>query len=151
MKQWVVVVGGTNMDVVARTSEPLVAATSNPGRTRISPGGVGRNSAACLGLLGAPVRLVSAVGTDAFGDEVLRVTARTRTPAVTARLSGFVQPVGYALAALGPFLVGLLHDATDGWDLVLVVLALTSVPFTWAGLRAARPVWVDDEIVAGGV
>jgi len=71
----VVVVGGTNMDVVARTSAPLVPATSNPGRTRISPGGVGRNIAACLGLLGAPVRLVSAVGDDAFGDEALRVTA----------------------------------------------------------------------------
>ncbi|WP_216652017.1 carbohydrate kinase family protein [Nocardioides sp. zg-1308] len=75
MKQWVVVVGGTNMDVVARTSAPLVRATSNPGRTRISPGGVGRNIAACLGLLGAPVRLVSAVGDDAFGEEALRVTA----------------------------------------------------------------------------
>ena len=75
MKQWVVVVGGTNMDVVARTSAPLVPATSNPGHTRISPGGVGRNIAACLGLLGAPVRLVSAVGDDAFGDEALRVTA----------------------------------------------------------------------------
>ena len=75
MKQWVVVVGGTNMDVVARTSSPLVPATSNPGHTRISPGGVGRNVAACLGLLGAPVRLVSAVGDDAFGDEALRVTA----------------------------------------------------------------------------
>ncbi|MCF6376707.1 carbohydrate kinase family protein [Nocardioides KLBMP 9356] len=75
MNQWVVVVGGTNMDVVARTSAPLVAATSNPGHTRISPGGVGRNIAACLGLLGAPVRLVSAVGEDTFGDEALRVTA----------------------------------------------------------------------------
>ena len=75
MNEWVVVVGGTNMDVVARTSAPLVAATSNPGSTRISPGGVGRNIASCLGLLGAPVRLVSAVGRDAFGDEALRVTA----------------------------------------------------------------------------
>ena len=75
MNQWVVVVGGTNMDVVARTAAPLVPATSNPGTTRLSPGGVGRNVAACLGLLGAPVRLVSAVGQDAFGDEVLRVTA----------------------------------------------------------------------------
>ena len=75
MQQWVVVVGGTNMDVVARTSAPLVPATSNPGHTRIAPGGVGRNIAACLGLLGAPVRLVSAVGDDAFGDEALRATA----------------------------------------------------------------------------
>ena len=69
------VVGGTNMDVVARTSAPLVTATSNPGHTRISPGGVGRNIAACLGLLGAPVQLVSAVGEDAFGDVALQVTA----------------------------------------------------------------------------
>jgi CP family cyanate transporter-like MFS transporter len=56
--------------------------------------------------------------------------------------------VGYALAAIGPFLVGLLHEATGDWDLVLVLLALTAVPFTWAGLRAARPVWVDDELTA---
>src|SRR5688572_26807634 len=63
------------MDVVARTSAPLVSGTSNPGHTRISPGGVGRNIAACLGLLGTPVRLVSAVGDDAFGEKALRLTA----------------------------------------------------------------------------
>ena len=85
MKQWVVVVGGTNMDVVARTAAPLVPATSNPGHTRMSPGGVGRNIAACLGLLGAPVRLVSAVGDDAFGDEALRVTAACGTDVSAVR------------------------------------------------------------------
>jgi CP family cyanate transporter-like MFS transporter len=84
----------------------------------------------------------------AFPTSIALLTARTRTSGVTARLSGFVQPVGYALAAIGPFLVGLLHDATGDWDLVLVLLALTAVPFTWAGLRAARPVWVDDELSA---
>jgi CP family cyanate transporter-like MFS transporter len=84
----------------------------------------------------------------AFPMTIALLTARTRTSAVTARLSGFVQPVGYALAAIGPFLVGLLHDATGGWDLVLVLLALTAVPFTWAGLRCARPVLVDDELGA---
>lgn len=85
MRQWVVVVGGTNMDVVARSSAAFVPATSNPGHTRISPGGVGRNVAACLGLLGAPVRLVSAVGDDAFGDEALRVTAACGTDVGTVR------------------------------------------------------------------
>jgi len=84
----------------------------------------------------------------AFPTSIALLTARTRTSAVTARLSGFVQPVGYALAAIGPLLVGLLHDATGDWDLVLVLLALTAVPFTWAGLRAARRVWVDDELAA---
>ena len=82
----------------------------------------------------------------AFPTAIALITARTRHPSVTAQLSGFVQPVGYALAAIGPFAVGLIHDATDGWTLVLVLLALTSVPLTLAGLRVASPTYVDDEI-----
>ena len=65
---------------------------------------------------------------------------------MTAQLSGFVQPIGYALAAIGPFVVGLIHEATGGWSLVIVLLMLTSVPLTLAGLRVARPTYVDDEI-----
>lgn len=82
----------------------------------------------------------------AFPTAIALITARTRHPSVTAQLSGFVQPVGYALAAIGPFLVGLVHEATGGWTLVLVLLALTSVPLTVAGVRVARPTYVDDEI-----
>lgn len=82
----------------------------------------------------------------AFPTAIALIAARTRHPAVTAQLSGFVQPVGYALAALGPFLVGLLHQATGSWQLVLVLLAVTAIPFTWAGLLVARPSFVDDEI-----
>ena len=82
----------------------------------------------------------------AFPTAISLITARTRHPSVTAQLSGFVQPIGYALAAIGPFAVGLVHEATDGWTLVLVLLALTSVPLTLAGLRVARPAYVDDEI-----
>jgi CP family cyanate transporter-like MFS transporter len=82
----------------------------------------------------------------AFPTAIALITARTRHPSVTAQLSGFVQPIGYALAAVGPFVVGLVHDATDGWSLVIVLLALTSVPLTLAGLRVARPAYVDDEI-----
>lgn len=108
MTQWVVVVGGTNMDVVARTAAPLVPGTSNPGHTRISPGGVGRNIAACLGLLGAPVRLVSAVGDDAFGDEVLRVTAACgadvgavrRAPGATGTYTAVLDDRGELVAAV---------------------------------------------------
>lgn len=82
----------------------------------------------------------------AFPTAISLITARTRHPSVTAQLSGFVQPVGYALAAIGPFVVGLIHEATGDWSLVIVLLALTSVPLTLAGLRVARPVYVDDEI-----
>ena len=82
----------------------------------------------------------------AFPFAIAMITARTRHASVTAQLSGFMQPVGYALAAVGPFLVGLLHDATGGWTLVLALLALTGVPLAMAGLRVARPTYVDDEI-----
>lgn len=82
----------------------------------------------------------------AFPMAIALITARTRHPSVTAQLSGFVQPIGYALAAVGPFAVGLIHDATGGWTLVLVLLALTSLPLTLAGLRVASPTFVDDEI-----
>jgi MFS transporter, CP family, cyanate transporter len=82
----------------------------------------------------------------AFPTAIALIAARTRHPSVTAQLSGFVQPVGYALAAIGPFLVGLLHDTTGGWTLVLALLALTSIPLTVAGVRVARPTYVDDEI-----
>jgi len=104
------------------------------------------------GLLLAPATLpwlwavLLGVAGFAFPTCIALITARTRHPGVTARLSGFVQPVGYLLAGLGPVGVGLLHDATGDWDLVLWLLAATAVPFTWAGLRVARPVFVDDEL-----
>ena len=82
----------------------------------------------------------------AFPTAISLITARTRHPSVTAQVSGFVQPVGYALAAIGPFVVGLIHEATGGWSLVIVLLMLTSVPLTLAGLRVAGPSYVDDEI-----
>lgn len=132
MKQWVVVVGGTNMDVVARTSAPLVAATSNPGHTRLSPGGVGRNIAACLGLLGAPVRLVSAVGNDAFGEEALRVTAACgvdigavrRVPGSTGTYTALLDDRGELVAAVSDMAAidGLELDTLHVSDAALVVV-----------------------------
>lgn len=85
----------------------------------------------------------------AFPTTIAMLTARTRDHAITARLSGFVQPVGYLLAAVGPVLVGVLHAATDSWTIPILLLMATVVPFTWAGLRVSRPVYVDDELAAG--
>ena len=54
---YVVVVGGANMDLKARSAATLVTGTSNPGSTRMSPGGVGRNVAENLARLGTAVHL----------------------------------------------------------------------------------------------
>lgn len=42
---YVVVAGGTNVDIGGRSYAPLVAGDSNPGRVTVSLGGVGRNIA----------------------------------------------------------------------------------------------------------
>lgn len=85
----------------------------------------------------------------AFPTAISLITARTRDPHVTAQLSGFVQPIGYLVAGAGPFVVGVLHEATGGWTAVLLLLMATGVGITLSGLRVARPVFVDDEVAEG--
>ncbi len=61
---YVVVVGGVNMDIGGRSLWPLVHRDSNPGPVRMSLGGVGRNIAHNMSLLGLDVRLLTAFGDD---------------------------------------------------------------------------------------
>ena len=67
----VAVVGGVNMDIGGQSFQPLILSDSNPGRVRISPGGVGRNIAHNLVLLGLPVRLIAAFGDDLYAQNIL--------------------------------------------------------------------------------
>ena len=67
---YVVVVGGVNVDIGGRSLAPLVAADSNPGRVRVSLGGVGRNIAHNMSLMGVPVKMLTAYGDDIHGDQV---------------------------------------------------------------------------------
>jgi CP family cyanate transporter-like MFS transporter len=52
---------------------------------------------------------------------------RTQHHQQAAELSGMAQFVGYAGAALGPLLFGVVHDATGGWMLPLLMLTGCSV------------------------
>lgn len=56
------VIGGVNMDIIGEPLDTIVAADSNPGRVRMSFGGVGRNIAENLVRLGETVQLVTALG-----------------------------------------------------------------------------------------
>ena len=67
---YAVVVGGVNVDIGGRSLAPLVAADSNPGRVTVSLGGVGRNIAHNMRLLGLDVKLLSAYGDDLNGQRV---------------------------------------------------------------------------------
>ena len=59
---YVTVVGGVNVDIGGRPEAALVARDSNPGAVSSSLGGVGRNIAHNMALLGLDVRLVAAFG-----------------------------------------------------------------------------------------
>ena len=61
---YVSVVGGVNVDIGGRPFRELVANDSNPGTVQMSLGGVGRNIAHNMSLLGLDVRLVTAFGDD---------------------------------------------------------------------------------------
>lgn len=73
-KRHILAVGAANMDITCATAHKLVARDSNPGRIRCAPGGVARNVAENLARLGNDVRLLSAVGDDRHGRDLLRNT-----------------------------------------------------------------------------
>ena len=67
---YVAVVGGVNMDIGAVSAGALVARDSNPGHVTTSLGGVGRNIAHNLCLLGQHTAMVTVMGDDDFGRRV---------------------------------------------------------------------------------
>src|SRR3954454_20972599 len=66
------------------------------------------------------------------------IVLRSPSPLVAARLGGVAQCLGYLLAALGPLLLGALHDLTDGWTWPIALLLVALAPMTWFGWGAAR-------------
>lgn len=67
---YAVVVGGVNLDIGGKSYAPLVASDSNPGMVKISLGGVGRNIAHNMSLLGTDVRMLTAFGDDLHGQRI---------------------------------------------------------------------------------
>lgn len=67
---YAVVAGGVNVDIGGRAFAPLVAKDSNPGKVRTSLGGVGRNIAHNMSLLGVEVRFLTAFGDDLHAQRI---------------------------------------------------------------------------------
>lgn len=65
-----VVVGGINIDICGKSDAPLVDGDSNPGRVTMSLGGVGRNIAHNMSLLGVDVRMLTAMGDDLYAQKI---------------------------------------------------------------------------------
>ena len=63
---------------------------------------------------------------------------RSRNQAQAAELSSMAQSFGYALAAVGPVIMGALHEATNGWTAPLWFLLVLLIPELVFGLEAGR-------------
>ena len=74
------------------------------------------------------------------------IVLRAPNPQTTAALSGMAQGIGYVLAAFGPFLIGILHDATGGWHGAAVLFTVISAAALLAGWRAGRNVHVQARV-----
>ena len=69
---YVLGVGAANVDIHGRSKKAFVMHDSNPGYMSSSAGGVTRNVCENLARLGASVKLISAVGTDVYADQIRR-------------------------------------------------------------------------------
>jgi CP family cyanate transporter-like MFS transporter len=71
------------------------------------------------------------------------IVLRSRDSHVAANLSSMAQGVGYTLASLGPFAVGVVHDWTGNWSAVGWIFGIIGVSAILAGMGAGRALYVD--------
>lgn len=103
-------------------------------------------AAGYAGVLAAPATvpwlwmLVLGIGQGAaIALALLIITLRAPDPAAVTALSAVAQSAGYVLAALGPFLIGLLREVSGGWTVPLLAgLGACGLQLA-AGLLAGRP------------
>ncbi|MEV7330402.1 MFS transporter [Micromonospora sp. NPDC093244] len=130
---------------------PLLV-TRLQGVGRLIAAGIASFALGYLGLLLAPATLtllwVLLIGSGSilFPVNLVLINVRTRTQGGTVALSGFAQGVAYALGALGPLLVGLLHDASGGWTLSLLFLLAVALVTAIPAFTLAKPTFVEDEL-----
>lgn len=66
------------------------------------------------------------------------ITQRTPHSKKAAELSGMSQSAGYLLAAIGPILIGFIHDLYHSWDMALFVLVAAIGFSTLFGIKAGK-------------
>lgn len=100
--------------------------------------------AAFAGLLLAPgiaplwMVLLGLAQGSALGLALILPVLRGGDVRTTASLTGMALAVGYGIAALAPFVVGIARDATGGWTVPLVLLIAVTAAELPVGLPATR-------------
>jgi len=77
-------------------------------------------------------------GGASFGLVLMLFSLRTETAYDAAELSGFAQSVGYFVAAVGPVLLGYVHDLTESWSIPLLLVIVISVLLFFTSYMSAK-------------
>ncbi|MGC0364864.1 CP family cyanate transporter-like MFS transporter [Rhodococcus sp. 27YEA15] len=88
--------------------------------------------------------LILGFGPSAFPMALTLINLRTRTHVGSSALSGFTQGLGYTVACLGPLLVGVLHDATNGWSVPFFFLTVAVGVGLAGAYVACKPRMLED-------
>jgi CP family cyanate transporter-like MFS transporter len=96
--------------------------------------------------LAVPAALLVGIGCCVFPVVLTLIGLRARTPDGTAALSGFTQSLGYLIAAIGPFVIGTVYDASGHWTLPLWLLLVLVLPLLAVGAYAGRPAYLEDQL-----
>ena len=155
------VIGAANIDIGGFPDGRLSMQDSNPGRVRLSAGGVGRNIACNLAQLGVAVELVAPLGGDAFADIVRGDCARagvglsmspvfpdaaSSTYLYIADAGGDMQLAVNDMGLLGRLTPEALRphlDEINAMDAVVLDANLSPELIAWLGPRLKAPAIAD--------
>lgn len=90
--------------------------------------------------------ILAGIGAFLFPLSLLLINQRTRTHTGSVALSGFVQGVGYIIAAASPLAFGILHQVSGGWTLSLLMLAAVSLAAIPAAIILRHHRYLEDDL-----
>lgn len=71
-----------------------------------------------------------------FAMALAMIVLRTRTPSQAAQLSAMSQGLGYTLASLGPLIMGIMHESSNGWQEMVWLLSTITLAGLFHGSKA---------------
>lgn len=81
-----------------------------------------------------------------FSIAMALIVLRSPNPEVAASLSAMAQGIGYMIAALGPFAVGVLHEITHDWRFLGILFPLLGFAAFIAAMGAGRNLHIHAEV-----
>ncbi|MGM9671656.1 MAG: PfkB family carbohydrate kinase [Oscillospiraceae bacterium] len=160
-RRYVAVVGAVNMDICGRPLKKLIFRDSNPGTVRLTPGGVGRNIAHNLRLLGENVTFLTVFGEDAYAETLRRDCAALGMDLSCAETirGGRTSSYLYITDEHGEMQLGLSDtdisssitpdylashlDVLNGAAAVVMDGNLTEETISWLGAHCTAPLFAD--------